>query len=151
MHTAALPRLQFRLATLDDTELLLRWRNHPETRKYLFHSEETTFEDHSAWLIATLANPSRQLFVAEVGGTPVGTFRADLAPDGCYELSWTVSPDIRGKGIGSSLVIGARTLIRGTLIAHIKEWNVASIKVAEAAGFALIKKANDVCTYCSFE
>jgi len=60
-------------------------------------------EEHARWLRGILASPKRKIFIAELNGSPVGTVRYDL--DGAdYELSWTVAPECRGRGVGKSIV-----------------------------------------------
>ena len=131
--------MTLRQANLEDAKILLDWRNDPETRVNSINMEEVLWENHLPWLEKTLKNPSRLLFVAEEDGSPVGTVRADMSEDGKEsELSWTVAPTWRGKGIGKKMVsfILEEIFLKGkTLKAEIKEKNIPSIKIAEALGF----------------
>ena len=77
-----------RPATTEDADILLEWRNDPETRIASHNTAEVQRNDHISWLSRTLGNPERRLYVAEEDGDPVGTVRADFA-DGVWELSWT--------------------------------------------------------------
>lgn len=128
--------LSFRPTTLKDAELLLAWRNDPETRRQSRTSDELSLVNHIAWLTTSLAMPSRRLYIAEQDGTPVGTVRSDKREDGTVELSWTVAPRERGKGFGKAMVTQfAREIHPGErLVASIKKGNVASEKIAEALG-----------------
>jgi len=122
-----------RPATLKDAELLLSWRNDPETRARSFNSEVVQLSDHIAWLRKSLDNPARELFVAEVEGKPVGTVRADL--DGTVkELSWTIAPCERRQGLAKAMVRELVAKIDGDLRAEIKPDNIASIRVALHVG-----------------
>jgi RimJ/RimL family protein N-acetyltransferase len=133
-----------RPATLEDAQRLHAWRNDPETCANSHNTDPVPWADHVAWLERSLASASRQLFVAEADGVPVATCRADESESG-IELSWTVAPAARGHGIGYELV---RLLVQRfhlhPLRAEVKTSNVASQKIALAAGFRLDHEAGGV-------
>jgi L-amino acid N-acyltransferase YncA len=83
-------------------------------------TEEVKLDKHIGWLKATLENKNRQLFVTEENGVAVGTVRADYA-DNVYELSWTVSPEARGKGIGKRMVSLLANKINEPIRAEVKK------------------------------
>lgn len=124
--------LTLRPATQDDSRTLYKWRNDWLTRANSINTEIVPWEGHTKWFAASLANPARQLMIAEVDGVAVGMVRID---DG-EELSWTVGPEFRGKGYAKEMVSAAA--FPGA-IAKIKAGNIASQKVAAAAGFTLNK------------
>jgi len=82
----------------------------------------------------SLKNPKRQIFIIEEDGVAVGTVRVDRLKDIC-ELSWTVSPEHTGRGIGKWMVKKIANQIKGSLKAEIRTDNYASRKIAEFAGF----------------
>jgi ribosomal protein S18 acetylase RimI-like enzyme len=84
--------------------------------------------------------------IAEAGGVPVGTVRADLGEEG-WLLSWTVAPEHRGRGHGKTVVAMAAELLAGPLLAEIKTANAASVAIAEAAGLSLVRQAYGVSYY----
>lgn len=124
-----------RPATTDDAETLFAWRNDPETRANSVNSKPVPWNDHFDWLMASIANPNRDLLVAEVEGAPVGTVRLDRGEE--TELSWTVGRHYRGKGVGKQMVQLACP--NGPTIAKIKATNIASQRIAEFAGFKLVE------------
>ncbi len=135
--------LNLRPATSADAERLLAWRNDPLTRQSSINGDPISLESHLAWLAKILREdeslPMRQLFIAEESGTPVGTVRLDWASDRkSLELSWTVAPEARGRGLGQVMVQAATelTVVHGKqLLAKVKPDNVASIKIVEKLGF----------------
>lgn len=129
--------LKLRPATLDDFSNLLRWRNDPETRAQSWNSESVAAEEHEAWLKKSIANPRRRLLIAELEGIPIGTVRADLG-DGPPELSWTVAPEFRGRGLGKTILKAALELLGGAATARIKSDNLSSQRIALAAGMKLV-------------
>lgn len=128
--------MKLRRATLDDAELLLSWRNDPESRKQSTQKEEISPENHLAWLIKSLSMTDRKLYIAEHNDLPVGTVRSDIHEDGTVELSWSVAPSQRGKGVGKAMVAQFVKEIHptGKLIAVIRKGNSASEKIAQALG-----------------
>ena len=127
--------LLLRPVTIKDAELLLGWRNDPETRKQSRNTGEAELVGHIAWLTKSLTIPNHKLYIAEDGGIPVGTVRADEDTDGYTEVSYTVAPSARGKGYGKSMVVQfAEEQLKGKkLKAEIKKGgNEASEGIAKA-------------------
>jgi RimJ/RimL family protein N-acetyltransferase len=134
--------LSLRLASLKDVEILLKWRNDNATRMVSHTTDEVKLEKHLEWLKATLQNRNRNLYVAEENGIPVGTVRADY-DDGIYELSWAVSPEVRGQGIGKRMVSLLANRIKEPIRAEVKQGNEASSKIAEFSGMKFIKEGGN--------
>jgi GNAT superfamily N-acetyltransferase len=124
--------LKLRLATQDDAQFLWIWRNDPETRSNSRTTDLVPWEDHVAWLTRRLERTDVGLYVAETNGIPVATVRLDGD-----EVSYTVAPEHRGKGIASELlsVVAKRF---GPKRAEIKPSNVASIQAAQKSGHRVV-------------
>jgi RimJ/RimL family protein N-acetyltransferase len=86
------------------------------------------------------------LYVAEIDGAPVGTARVDSENFG-YELSWTVSPAMRGSGIGKAMIAWLAKSMPESIRAEIKVGNIASIRIAEEAGMVFECEENGVLHY----
>src|SRR5262245_39667124 len=99
-----LMEIHFRKATLNDADLLLRWRNDEESSKNSRKPELISRNQHLRWLKRTLADPDRILLIGERSNMPLGTIRFDRLKPESWEMSWTVAPEFRGRGIGKSLV-----------------------------------------------
>ncbi|WP_086972011.1 GNAT family N-acetyltransferase [Caballeronia glebae] len=138
--------LTLRKATARDSDLLYEWRNDPITRRSSHDTSEIARERHERWLAASLENSRRQIFIAEEHERLVGTVRVDHGPDGTAELSWTVAPDARGKGVATRMVRRVADEISGKcpVRAEVKAGNHASVKVANAAGMHLVNEGRDV-------
>lgn len=122
--------MDIRPATLEDAQLLFDWRNDPLTRAMFKNSGVVLWDTHINWLTQRLSRLDPHLYIAEIG-VPVGTFRLDGD-----EISYTVAPEARGKGIGSAMLLKVREMF-GPRRAEIFERNVASIRIAERAGMLL--------------
>ncbi|MCB9233557.1 MAG: GNAT family N-acetyltransferase [Bacteroidia bacterium] len=138
-----------RPATFADWEQLLAWRNDPVTRQSSHNVEPVREEVHRNWLKSVLENPDRKLFIALEGDEAVGTCRADLHGD-VYELSWTIAPAARGRGIGKRMVQALAQQMGGRLRAEVLAGNPASGRIAEAAGLAFKEQVGDILHYANF-
>jgi RimJ/RimL family protein N-acetyltransferase len=127
--------MNLRPATIEDAEMLLRWRNDPETRANSFVTAEIDLATHLNWLRQSLGMSGRRIFIGLHEGVPVGTVRTDFGNER-IEISWTVAPEVRGQGLGKKMVCDAVEFLNHppTLFARIKNGNVASEKIARAAG-----------------
>lgn len=131
-----LERLKFRRVQPADSDMLLRWRNDPETQRQSIQTGAVDPAEHAAWFQKTLGNPSRQIWIAEHQDQAIGWVRRDQRKDGTSELSWTVSPDHRGKGWGGEMLsLFVRLHPSPNETARVKEGNQASVKMAMKAGF----------------
>jgi RimJ/RimL family protein N-acetyltransferase len=129
--------LFLRAATIEDWALLLEWRNDPQTRSASRNQEPIEKESHLKWLTDNLKNSDSKLLIAELDCKPVGAVRIDFGPQS--EISWTVAPFERGRGIGTQMIALAVRTIDMPLIAVARTSNIASIRIAEASGFRLVK------------
>jgi RimJ/RimL family protein N-acetyltransferase len=139
--------ISFRLATEEDAPLLLSWRNDATTRTNSRYSDAVPVDRHLKWLRETLSCSKTKLLVAEDRGRPIGTVRADCR-EGYIELSWTVAPRDRGRGIGTQMLANSlRAISERPLRAMIKPENVASIRMAKACGFAFLEVIDELEIY----
>ncbi|MEM6964803.1 MAG: bifunctional UDP-2,4-diacetamido-2,4,6-trideoxy-beta-L-altropyranose hydrolase/GNAT family N-acetyltransferase [Bacteroidota bacterium] len=143
--------IKLQAVTFDDWQLLLDWRNDIETRKHSHTVDIISAKDHQMWLRNVLNDPQRQLFIAIMDEMPVGTVRADF-DDTCaaYELSWTISPDARGKGVGKKMVKLMVEKLNDRVRAEIKDDNIPSIKIAEFAELKFFKKEDQVLHFTNY-
>ncbi len=138
---AAADQVTARRATVEDADLLLRWRNDETTRAASRQTAAVEPSGHLRWLTATLGDDDRLLLVVELAGTPIGTSRFDrVAPD-CWEISLTLAPDQRGRGLSARLLaaaeeaLGHRVDRPTTVLAHVRPTNEPSLRVFRAGGY----------------
>ena len=142
--------ITIRNVSINDADLLLAWRNDPETRAASHNQNLIKQKDHLTWLANSLGNNNRRLYIAELGDEAIGSLRADLE-DGVWELSWTLSAQARGRGLAKKMVaLLVDTLAQekaGAIRAEVKEGNIASAKIAEHVGMCIEKQKNGVIFY----
>jgi UDP-2,4-diacetamido-2,4,6-trideoxy-beta-L-altropyranose hydrolase len=125
--------LRIRPATLADEAMLLRWRNDASTIASSREARAITEREHAAWIRGVLSDADRQLYIVEHLNEPAGTVRVDRSDAG-QELSWTVAPHARGKGIGKAMVKLVADTLTGVVFADVKPSNQASAAIAVHAG-----------------
>jgi RimJ/RimL family protein N-acetyltransferase len=123
---------QIRPATMDDVRLLFEWRNDDLTRRMFKNKDAVRWDDHLDWLDRRLKMDRPNLFVFELDGKPVATFRIDD-----NDLSYTVAPEHRNRGIAKLMLTEVRSRF-GRLRAQIYSDNVPSIKVARSVGLDVV-------------
>jgi len=132
--------LHTRPATLADAELLLAWRNDPDTRRNSRSADEIDLDTHRRWLAGSLDREDRYLLVVSDTTGPVGTVRWDRDCRG-WEVSITVAPERRGGGLAAALLRAGEDTLRertgsGTpLIAVVHRENAASARLFARAGY----------------
>lgn len=135
------PPLRARRARADDGDLLLAWRNDPGTRASSRSQEPVARDAHLRWLDDALADPGRRLFVVEHCGVPVATVRFDEEGSRLWEVSITVAPDARGRGLAAAVLDCAERAWRAdvgsgpSVLACVRPGNTASARLFQAAGY----------------
>lgn len=137
--------MELRNATLKDWSFLLSLRNDEETRRNSKNNETIHPEEHLSWLKKVLQDPNVHLFIAVQDHNMVGTARANFEPStGVYELSWTISPESRGKGFGKQMIKALAEKFGSKIRAEIKNGNLSSIRLAESVGMRLVMQKDDI-------
>ncbi len=138
--------ITLRQATLEDACRLLNWRNESGTRSSSHQQDKISLDEHKRWLQKILSNSARKLFIAEEFDDAIGTLRADLM-DGVFELSWTIAPHCRGKGLAKRMVALLAQQISEPIRAEVKRENVASARIAEYVGMVFVREVEGVLHY----
>ena len=133
------PTVELRPATQDDSADLLRWRNDPATREASVQQGEVSLADHVAWLEKALVSKDRLLFVGWRENQRLGQVRLDSRGQGAWEVSITVAPEQRGRGLAAAMLrageAAAKKVGATLLTARIRQANTASLKAFKRAGY----------------
>jgi GNAT superfamily N-acetyltransferase len=125
---------------MGDADLLLAWRNDPETRHQELDETPVAPGAHLRWLHGIPAAPvAHRLYIPFPRPIPVGTGRLDLNA-GTATLSLLIAPEYRRQGLGTHLVqlLVAEATQRGYRPrAFVKATNPGSLQVFFRAGFEL--------------
>jgi RimJ/RimL family protein N-acetyltransferase len=121
---------------MKDAKLLFAWHNDPEALKQSRNMRPVTYKKHVKWLKDALSNSNRKLRIAMIDGNPVGHVRIDRT----YELSWTVAPNARKKGVGKMMVKEIADGIDAPIWAEIKSGNKGSRRIATKYAVMKLKR-----------
>ncbi len=137
--------LTVRRAKTYDARLLFDWVNTPDS---LAQKERTAgpiaWDDHCAWLGSQLANPSAFIFIVDIDGAPAGQIR--LSPTGRHhEIDIYIEVGMRRKGYAAAAVSAAlQEALVSSVIARVKQANVASKHLFQSLGFQEVRAENDM-------
>nr|WP_246215329.1 GNAT family N-acetyltransferase [Modestobacter muralis] len=126
-------------ATAADSDLLLSWRNDPETRRRSLNPAEVSPAEHGAWFDRVLADPDRELLLVRHDGDPVGTVRFDRDTGTDREVSITLAPQQRGRGRAATVLACGEEFLAAGPAADCRV--TARVKVDNAASGALFRRA----------
>lgn len=123
-----------------DAELLWRWANDPDTRRWSFHSAPIPWETHVAWFDSRLSDPATRIYVVSADGGPRAIVRYEGGSGDVAVVSIVVDPKGRGQGWGTrALRMTCQRVSRELSVervdAFIMPENTASVVAFERAGF----------------
>jgi RimJ/RimL family protein N-acetyltransferase len=141
--------LSLRPATAGDSERLLEWRNDPQTRTMAVVQAAVARAAHERWLTVRLGDADTLLTIVEQDGEPVGTVRLDRHGPDEAELSITIAPTARGRGLARPAIeLGVEHARRewgvARVTARIRPENAASLRAFAAAGFETVRTGGDL-------
>lgn len=88
----------------DDMDKIREWRNLPKVADYMYTDHVITPEEHAVWFSRILKDPSYKYWIIVCDGEDVGLanlYAIDQLNRRCYWAFYVVSPNVRGKGVGS--------------------------------------------------
>jgi len=146
-----------RPVTVDDSSLLLKWRNSDSVRKYMYTDHLIGEAEHVVWLDRMLADSTSSYLIFEVKGRPVGLVNVvDVnAIDSTCSWGFYIGENDAPSGIGAIMELLALEFIFNSLLINeiyceVFAFNRAVIKLHKKFGFKEmdIEKQvhkNDVC------
>jgi RimJ/RimL family protein N-acetyltransferase len=137
--------IRIRRAAVQDAELLWRWANEPETRANSLNSKPISWDVHQHWYAQKLAAEDCRLWIMEQQELPVAQIRYDRITADAAQISLSVAPQMRGRGIGTLLLKMTLPMAAGELGV---EWvrgialseNQASRRAFEKASFTIAEQ-----------
>jgi len=88
----------------DDMDMMREWRNLPKVADYMFTDHVIGPEEHEAWFSRAIKNPTCKYWIITCDGEDVGVanlYAIDQINRRCYWGFYVVSPNVRGKGVGT--------------------------------------------------
>lgn len=98
--------LDFRLVASSDRERLLKWRNLPEVRNFMYTNHDITEVEHQEWFGRMLRDELRRDWIILLDGKPLGLVSMTSIDRRNSRAEWAfylADPAVRGRGIGSAV------------------------------------------------
>jgi RimJ/RimL family protein N-acetyltransferase len=132
--------VRLRLAEASDEGRLLNLQSQPSTRLFFRNSSIPDRQEHRLWMVRTLNDPAKLLFIIDVDGHSAGSLRLDAASTkeglNTFEVSIAVDQGCARRGIATEAVRFAQRLLPGArLHAEVASQNTASQRLFMRAGF----------------
>lgn len=137
-------------STEQDCDLVFSLSNDPFVRACSFNTKPIEYEQHCKWFAKTIADIKTLFFLIFDGDSFVGQIRFNRESEQSTEcvISLSITKEYRGKHIsGKFLELGIDELKKNwynikTVVAEVKDENMASNALFLREGFELISKVN---------
>jgi UDP-2,4-diacetamido-2,4,6-trideoxy-beta-L-altropyranose hydrolase len=131
--------LYLRPVAATDCRMVWNWINDPEVRSQSFHSGKIPIEEHSAWFLRELSDPSSRYYIAMLGDQAIGQARFHIQGEEAV-ISVLLDRRFRGLKKGAELIQCATGKLFNesplqTVHAYIKAGNDASYQSFIHAGY----------------
>lgn len=128
-------------ASIDDCELVFRWRNLPFIVQLSTSQTEVAWNEHSHWFESILSSKKTIMKIIEISNKPVGQLRFDYINTDCAEISIYLLQPYTGKGFGVYAIMkGCKELFLDdfklkSIVAFIRIGNTKSLNAFQKVGF----------------
>lgn len=92
-----------RVATIQDAEVVLEWRNDKASRENSFSKGIIDLDSHMKWYQRKLQDDNCYLYILMDNDERIGQVRIDLV-NGIGEISYMIAPEKRGNGYGKAII-----------------------------------------------
>jgi diamine N-acetyltransferase len=161
MPKRSLPPLQnqrIRLRLLEESDLptTLGWRNQDHIRRWFFHSDVITLEQHRIWFERYLRQDDDYVFIVQ----EIDNVLRPVGQAALYHIDWLAQraefgrlmigePDARGKGLAraaTELLVGMALGDLGLQEVHLEVFadNVPALAIYTACGFQITDKHDNM-------
>lgn len=135
-------KITLRKAVLEDSKMVLDWRNESTTIPWMGTTRSLSFDEHNNWFTNVIFDPNCLFFIIELDSKPVGQirFHIDYNNNNFARVSINITQKMHGKGIASIAFSKGNIFVKdigfaSKIFAHVRYDNIGSIKAMENAGY----------------
>lgn len=135
--------LELRRTTAEDCRFLFELRNDEAVRKNSFQTDEISYEQHQNWFSKKIVDENVLMYILAFKKEKIGQVRVDIENrEG--EISYALTESARGKGFATWMLQKLEEELQQekrvkTLLAEVKEENIASRKIFLKLGYEEMK------------
>lgn len=136
--------VQLRIARPEDSLMVWSWRNEKAARSASGDTHEIPLSAHEEWFLRAIADPDARIYMISINDKEVvGYVRFRRLAQQAAEISVSLDPQIRGRGIGSEAIRRATAnLVRekwaSSVVALVRKENARSLAAFKSADFRLV-------------
>lgn len=139
-------------AEFDDVQLTYKWASDKNVRRYSISKNEILYQEHCDWFSSKLIDSNCLYFIAYNANVAVGSFRVDIDQNGVGTISYLLSSEFHGKGLGGKLLREGINLAKKdsrirTLLGKVFKENRVSCLLFEKLAFDLESNESDPLVY----
>jgi spore coat polysaccharide biosynthesis protein SpsF len=142
--------LNFRYATLSDSDLYFKWTNDSLVRENSLNKEPISLENHKKWFLEKVNNPHVYMYVfINDEDVPVGQVIIEIKMNNWIILGQSVANEHRGKKYSTEMLTKSTNdflekFPEQTIVSVVKASNKPSLKMSINSGFnVLVNNAID--------
>ena len=129
--------------TVDDKKMILRWRNHPNIRKWMFTQETINLVDHLNYIDSLNSREDRVYFLVKKGSQTIGVIDFTNIDHENKKAEFGIygNPELRRVGrilMENIIDYGFNVLKVETLVSEVFEDNISAIKLYKRYNFKYI-------------
>ncbi len=130
--------ITLRPATMNDADMVFRWRNDPFIIAHGSSHREVEWEEHRKWFAETISGQNRLMFIVLENGTPIGQIRFERENQQNCVISVYLLQEFTGRGFGIQAIrMGCAALFEAWDVDRV----VACVRLDNPAGRAAFLKA----------
>lgn len=90
--------INFTQLSLDEKKLILKWRNNPLIKKWMYTSEDISFEKHLSFIESLRLRKDKLYFLVQENNEKIGVIDFTNITSHSLDMGLYLNPSIRGKG-----------------------------------------------------
>lgn len=152
IHSKFNPFVTLKPAEINDVHLTYKWASDKGVRRYSISKNEISYQEHSDWFSSKLTDSNCLYFIAYNANIAIGSFRVDIDQNGVGTISYLLSSEFHGKGLGGKLLREGINLAKKdsrirTLLGKVFKENRVSCLLFEKLAFDLENNQSDPLIY----